>query len=57
MNLLEYSELEVKKGIKLHLIKTELFKTNLACVLITKYINSFFIKKRNSKFENTVRNK
>ena len=25
----------VKKGIKLHLIKTELFKTNLACVLIT----------------------
>lgn len=26
---------EIKKGIKLHLIKTELFKTNLACVLIT----------------------
>lgn len=27
--------IEIKKGIKLHLIKTDLFKTNLACVLIT----------------------
>lgn len=27
--------IELKKGIKLHLIKTELFKTNLACVIIT----------------------
>lgn len=27
--------IEIKKGIKLHLIKTELFKTNLSCVLIT----------------------
>lgn len=27
--------IELKKGIKLHLIKTDLFKTNLACVIIT----------------------
>lgn len=27
--------IELKKGIKLHLIKTDLFKTNLACILIT----------------------
>lgn len=26
---------DIKEGIKLHLIKTELFKTNLSCVLIT----------------------
>lgn len=29
------NKIEIKEGIKLHLIKTDLFKTNLACVLIT----------------------
>ncbi len=31
----ENNNIEIKEGIKLHLIKTDLFKTNLACVLIT----------------------
>ena len=36
---MEDIKIEIKNGIKLHLIKTELFKTNLACVLITVPLN------------------
>ncbi len=28
-------QFEIKEGIKIHLIKTDLFKTNLICVMIT----------------------
>lgn len=35
MNFVKYNELNIKKGIKLHTIKTEKFKTNLIAVMLT----------------------
>lgn len=36
---MEYTEKEIKKGIKIHLIKTEKFKTNLTAIFLTLPIN------------------
>ena len=36
---MEYKQIEIKKGIKLHTIKTEKFKTNLIAIMITTKIN------------------
>ena len=32
---MEYKQIEIKKGIKLHTIKTEKFKTNLIAIMLT----------------------
>jgi len=54
---------EIKSGIKVHLIQNDIFKTNIACVLLTtpllkdtvtrKCITSIFIKKWNKKIHYT----
>lgn len=36
---MEYKQTEIKKGIKLHTIKTEKFKTNLIAIMLTKKLN------------------
>ena len=36
---MEYKQTEIKKGIKLHTIKTEKFKTNLIAIMITTKLN------------------
>ena len=36
---MEYKETEIKKGIKLHTIKTEKFKTNLIAIMLTTKLN------------------
>lgn len=55
---------EIKSGIKVHLIQNDIFKTNIACVLLTtplekstvtrKFITSIFIKKWDKKFAYTT---
>lgn len=42
---MNYNELEIKEGIKLHTIKTEKFKTNLIAVMLTTKINKESITK------------
>jgi len=39
MILVEYKQTEIKKGIKLHTIKTEKFKTNLIAIMLTTKLN------------------
>ena len=39
MILVEYKQTEIKKGIKLHTIKTEKFKTNLIAIILTTKLN------------------
>ena len=36
---MEYKQIEIKKGIKLHTIKTEKFKTNLIAIMLTTKLN------------------
>ena len=36
---MEYKQTEIKKGIKLHIIKTEKFKTNLIAIMLTTKLN------------------
>lgn len=36
---MEYNQIEIKKGIKLHTIKTDKFKTNLIAVMLTTKLN------------------
>lgn len=36
---MEYKQIEIKKGIKLHTIKTEKFKTNLIAIILTTKLN------------------
>lgn len=36
---MEYKQIEIKKGIKLHKIKTEKFKTNLIAIMLTTKLN------------------
>lgn len=36
---MEYKQIEIKKGIKLHIIKTEKFKTNLIAIMLTTKLN------------------
>lgn len=45
MNILEYKSKEIKKGIKIHYIKTDLFKTDLVSIFITRKLNRDTITK------------
>ena len=40
---MQYKEKEIKKGIKLHEIQTDKFKTNLIAVFLTNYSSIFII--------------
>ena len=44
--IMEYKVKEIKKGIKLHLIRNEKFKTNLVSVFLTTDLNRENITKR-----------
>ena len=56
---------EIKSGIKLHLINTELFKTNLVCVIITTSLKEdtitknalipFVLRRGTSEYENQIK--
>ena len=56
---------EIKPGIKLHLINTELFKTNLVCVIITTSLKEdtitknalipFVLRRGTSEYENQIK--
>ena len=47
---MDYNELDIKNGIRLHTIKTEKFKTNLIAVMLTTKLDKANVTKNAIKY-------